>query len=311
MPTKIEWTEEAWNPTVGCEKCSPGCKNCYAIREARRLAYNPDPVISDLYRDVVTPKGQPLKWTGKITLAPERLQAPLHWRKPRTVFVNSMSDLFHESLPDKVIDEVFAVMALCPQHTFQVLTKRAEQMYKRHWTRDTHNQIELAADRLRPGQGHPSFGGKHSLPSLPFSNIHLGVSVENRATLDRIDWLRKTPAAIRFLSLEPLLEDLGTLNFEGIDWVIVGGESGPGARPCNVSWIRQVVRQCKETGLPVFVKQLGAKPFDVPRYRQTSRWPDEVEWKNATEPILSSKGSDMSEWPKDLHVRQMPEVQRA
>ena len=277
--TKIAWTEHVWNPTAGCDKVSPGCKFCYALREARRLRYNPNPKISSVYRDVVTPKGTPLNWTGKVELIESKLQEPLRWRKPRLVFVDSMSDLFHQSLPDEAIDRVFAVMALCPQHTFQVLTKRAERMWKYATAvngSERFHDINLAAQRIvgSPGWGAvlPTQRDGRGHGGWPLPNVHLGVSVEDQATADeRIPWLLKTPAAVRFVSYEPAL---GPVNFEplgvcrdyrdgtpeevpGLDWVIVGGESGPGARPMHPDWARSVRDQCQAAGVPFFFKQWG------------------------------------------------------
>jgi protein gp37 len=336
MPSRIEWTTETWNPTVGCDKISPGCKNCYAIREARRAAYNPK--LAHIYQDVVTPKGEPLNWTGEVKLIPERLELPLRWRRPRRVFVNSMSDLFHEALPDEAIDRVFAVMALCPQHTFQVLTKRAERMQAYLLSTTTVGRFFALCAQVVDGIGtvkavHHGDG----FHGLKVPNVWLGVSCEDQKTADeRIPWLLKTPAAVRFLSLEPLLGpvDLDKVFWRerchncqecagnyprdhGIDWVIVGGESGPGARPCNVQWIRDVVRQCREASVPCFVKQMGSAAI-VEACRQQhfewgegnfEYWGDERSglWRVT---LRDRKGGDPAEWPKELRVRQMPEVRR-
>jgi protein gp37 len=196
-------------------------------------------------------------WTGEVRLVPEKLEEPLHWRKPRRVFVNSMSDLFHEDVPEEFIDRVFAVMAICP-HTFQVLTKRPERMIRymtatlgdpdRPWQRA--DQVDAAVAELT---------GAHGLviKRWPLPGVWLGTSVEDRARKGRIDHLRKVPAAVRFLSLEPLLEDLSTIDLTGIGWVIVGGESGPGARPMHPDWARSLRDQCVAAGVPFFFKQWG------------------------------------------------------
>ncbi len=216
MPTKIEWTDETWNPVTGCVKVSPGCKHCYAERFAER------------FRGTA---GHPYSNGFDPTLRPERLEQPLRWRSPRMVFVNSMSDLFGDFVPDDFIDSVFDVMRRTPQHTYQVLTKRAARM--RWWAR-----------RSRWLEGA--------------SNIWLGVSVENREFgLPRVEALRRTRAAVRFLSIEPLLEALPTLDLSGIDWVIVGGESGPGARPLDPRWVRDIRDRCRGAGVPFFFKQWG------------------------------------------------------
>jgi protein gp37 len=212
MKSKIEWTESTWNPVTGCSKISPGCRNCYAERMARRLkamgAVN--------YRNGFEPT-----WHERT------LDLPLEWRQPQTIFVNSMSDLFHESVPAEFIEKVFLTMNRASWHRFQILTKRAKRM------------LEVVAGL-----------------SLT-ENIWLGVSVESRRYLDRIDILREVPAAIRFLSIEPLLEDLGPVDFSGIDWVVAGGESGPGARPMKEEWVLNIKRQCDEQRVPFFFKQWG------------------------------------------------------
>ena len=212
--SRIEWTEQTWNPTVGCTKISPGCKHCYAEVMARRLR-------------AIGVKGYENGF--RLTLMPERLAEPLERRKPTVYFVNSMSDLFHEKVPLDYIRRVFDVMAHAPQHTFQVLTKRAERM----------------AEFCR-GVDVPA-------------NAWLGVSVENRKHgVPRIDILRTIDAKVRFLSVEPLLEDVGAIGLEGIHWVIVGGESGHKARPMRKEWVDNVKRQCDEAGVAFFFKQWGA-----------------------------------------------------
>tara|TARA_Y100000310_G_scaffold277658_1_gene295567 strand:+ start:144 stop:773 length:630 start_codon:yes stop_codon:yes gene_type:complete len=208
-------------------------------------------------------------------MAPEKtLTAPLRWREPSKVFVNSMGDVFHESIPDEWISQVFAVMEACPQHIFQVLTKRAERMYD--------HMAGIAA--MEPNSGWPP------------PNVWLGVSVEDRKRTHRIDVLRQVPAAIRFLSLEPLLEGLGEINLSGISWVIVGGESGPKARPCDLANVRSVISQGKAAGVAVFVKQIGSRPFQ-----------DGVRFPHQYGLIHDRKGGDPDEWPEDLRVREYPD----
>lgn len=217
--TSIEWTEQTWNPTVGCSKVSPGCAHCYAEAMARRLKAMGVRGYENGFR---------------ITLLPYRLDEPLKRARPTTYFVNSMSDLFHEEIPDDYIRQVFDVISQAPQHTFQVLTKRAERM---------------AA----------FFDGYGPAPS----NAWLGVTVEDRTYgVPRLDWLRRIPAQIRFVSAEPLLEDLGTLDLSGIHWVIVGGESGPQARPMQQEWVMNVKRQCEEQYAAFFFKQWGGWGVD-------------------------------------------------
>jgi protein gp37 len=220
--SSIEWTEHTWNPVVGCTKVSPGCKHCYAETMARRLRAMGVPGYENGFR---------------LTLMPGRLEEPLKRKKPTTYFVNSMSDLFHEEVPDAFIEQVFEVIARCSQHTFQILTKRAERM--RHFFK-THR--------------------------APTANAWLGVSVEDRPHgLPRIQELRQVSVQVRFLSIEPLLEDLGTVDLAGIDWGIVGGESGPKARPMSEHWARSLREQCRQARVPFFFKQWGAWGSDGQR----------------------------------------------
>jgi protein gp37 len=211
--TQIEWTEQTWNPTTGCTKISPGCKHCYA--------------------EALTPRLQAMKAPGydngfELSLMPDRLDQPLKRKKPTIYFVNSMSDLFHEEIPDGFLDQVFEVIRATPQHTYQILTKRAERMQR------------YFQNRIVP------------------DNTWLGVSVEDKAYgLPRIDALRQVQAPIRFLSVEPLLEDLGQMDLSEIHWVIVGGESGPKARPMKPEWVDNIQRQCEIEGNAFFFKQWG------------------------------------------------------
>ena len=320
--SSIEWTDTTWNPVTGCTKVSPGCAHCYAETFAERWRGVP---------------GHPYEQGFDLKLWPERLSLPLSWKKPRRVFVNSMSDLFHEDVPFEFIDRVFAVMALCPQHTFQVLTKRPERMAE--YTSDhkvaariwdaclaMNDEICRAVPRTIDTRNLD-----HQCVVWPLPNVWLGTSVERQQEADeRIPHLLKCPAAVRFLSCEPLLGPLDLSAFfggpyvglpgdvvhpnwnAGIDWVIVGGESGPGARPCRVEWIRSIVRQCKSAGVPVFVKQLGANPEgDPPRppvrdeaTGMTRHWVQQVI-------ETRGKGNDPAEWPEDLRVREMPAGRRA
>lgn len=300
--SKIEWTEFTWNPTRGCSHASPGCANCYAERISARFS-GPDQPFH-LYAER-NPKPH---FTGKVGLAEDMLDAPLRRRKPTTYFVNSMSDLFHEKLPDEAIDRVFAVMALCPQHTFQVLTKRAMRMRAWVWSRgvwsrgshrDPHNIGYWTAQLSGEDRDH--------FITWPLPNVWLGVSVEDRVRKDRIEELRKIPASIRFLSLEPLLEDLGALDLTGIHWIIVGGESGPDARPMDIAWVRTIVGQCRDAGVACFVKQLGAKPYSGESLHlkiHKASCDGRLYLK-----LKDSKGGSIEEWPADLRIREMPHAQ--
>ncbi len=214
----IEWTEATWNVVTGCTKVSPGCKNCYAERLAIRLQAMGNP----RYRNGFA-----------VTLHPDKLTLPLRWGQPRLIFVNSMSDLFHEAIPEEFIRRVFKVMEQADQHIFQILTKRAERL------------AALA-------------------PRLPWPpNVWQGVSVENASYVCRIAHLQNVPSAIRFLSVEPLLGPIPVLPLEGINWVIVGGESGPGHRQIDRAWVREIRDQCLTAGVPFFFKQWGGRTSKV------------------------------------------------
>jgi len=215
--SSIEWTDATWNPVRGCTKISPGCKHCYAETFAER------------FRGV---RGHPYEQGFDLRLVPEKLHEPLRWRSPKRVFVNSMSDLFHEEVPDTYIESVVEVMVQAHWHTYQILTKRSMRMR------------DLLETKLRIAAAKP--------------HIWWGTSVEDKQRgVPRIDHLRSSPARIRFLSIEPLLEDLGCLNLSGVHWVIVGGESGPGARPMKREWVISVRRQCRQQNVPFFFKQWG------------------------------------------------------
>lgn len=229
----IEWTDATWNPLRGCTKVSAGCKHCYAE------------TFSERFRGV---PGHPFEQGFDLRLVPEALDVPRRWRRPRRIFVNSMSDLFHERVPLTYIRRVFRVMRECPQHQFQVLTKRSSRLAK------------LA-------------------PKLEWTaNIWMGVSVEDSRFLPRVDDLRTVDAAMRFLSLEPLLGPLDSINLEGIGWVIVGGESGPGARPIEADWVRSIRAQCERAGTPFFFKQWGGT-----NKKQAGRTLDGQEWNGMPE----------------------------
>lgn len=258
----IEWTDATWNPLLGCDKCSEGCKLCYAIRTAWRLQHNPNPTIAKAYEGLVEkrPDGS-LNWTGRINLIPERLREPMGWAKPRRIFVNSQSDLFHPEVPDDYIDQVFAVMAICTRHTFQILTKRPERM--KEYLLDP-----WRLDRIYD-HWHSFTGSAREAQGWPLPNVWLGTSVENQKAADsRIPHLVDTPAAVRFLSCEPLLGPVDPCFTNGlvhgedaadyrVDWVIVGGESGQNARPMNPDWARSLRDQCQAAGVPFFFKQFG------------------------------------------------------
>lgn len=357
--TAIEWTQrpgtkgETWNPVVGCTPVSAGCLNCYAATMARRLEAMGKaeylPRVDDwaearpgegaleleartgnaprILRIAELKSGRAV-FTGEVRTLPGRLAEPLGWKRPRTVFVNSMSDLFHEAVPFEFIDRVFAVMALCPQHTFLVLTKRPERMAEYFYYGGERGrsgvifqaQIDAATaydlESTRPGRRYPSEFKKPMQCEWPLPNVWLGTSVENQAAADeRIPHLLKCPAAVRFLSCEPLLGPLDLSAFcggpyvglpgdrvhdhynFGIDWAIAGGESGAHARPCDVAWLRSIVRKCRLARVPVFVKQLGARPV----------FTESVDgWRVGDGKLADRKGGDPAEWPEDLRVREWP-----
>jgi protein gp37 len=233
MATKstIEWTEMTWNPVTGCTKVSEGCRHCYAERMALRLRA----------------MGNRRYVNGfEVTLHDDLVDLPRSLRQPRVIFVNSMSDLFHEDVPEEFIGRVFETMAACPQHTFQVLTKRSR--------------------RLREMAGR-----------LPWpKNVWIGVSVENHRVLGRIDDLRQVPASVRFLSCEPLLGPMDDVNLDGIAWVIVGGESGPGARPMKPEWVESILKQCRRAQVAFFFKQWGGTRKDIAGRELNGRTYDEL-----------------------------------
>lgn len=234
--SSIEWTDATWNPVRGCTKVSPGCAHCYAETFAERFRGVP---------------GHPYEQGFDLRLVPEKLSEPLQWRRPRMIFVNSMSDLFHQDVPDGYITAVARVMQLARWHTFQVLTKRSERLR------------DLLASKL-------AFAANDR-------HIWWGVSVENRKQgLPRIGHLQAATAAVRFLSIEPLLEDLGPIDLSGIAWVIVGGESGQGARPMQPSWVRSIRAHCRRAGVPFFFKQWGGPRKSDAGRRLDGRTYDEI-----------------------------------
>lgn len=274
--TKIEWTDATWNPIRGCSRVSEGCRNCYAERQAARFSGK-----GQAYEGLVRIANGHPQWTGKVEFVERHLMDPLRWKEPKRIFVNSMSDLFHEGVSNDWLNRIFGVMAKAQQHVFQVLTKRPERMrsYMHDW-----KPVETV-----------------------FPNVWLGVSVEDQKTADeRIPLLLQTPAALRWISAEPLLGEI-QLPEEAfvcpanephpicpcLDWVVVGGESGPGARPMDIEWARSIVAQCEERSVPVFVKQLGRNPYITVRENGVK--------------LRDHKGGDWSEWPQDLRIREYPE----
>lgn len=265
--TKIEWTDATWNPIMGCSPVSEGCRNCYAAGIAYRFGQS----LNDPYFGLAERRGGRAVFNGTIAVVDHALTQPLRWRRPRRIFVNSMSDLFHEAVSFDTVDTVFAVMALTPQHTFQILTKRPERMVKYFKEYDGATRcalIESSVESIFEEMGWPRDGMEGIY--LPLPNVWLGVSVEDQKTAnERIPLLLACPAAVRFLSCEPLLgpvnirvhESLMAFRERGrsvaVDWVIAGGESGPNARPMNTEWVQSLRDQCAESGVPFFFKQWG------------------------------------------------------
>lgn len=413
--TNIEWTDRSWQVTHGCEKIAAGCRNCYAIRDAHRMAGHPNPKISGPRQGLTRKVGDLIDWTGVVRPAPENLDKPLRWRKPQRIFVNSNSDLFHKDVPFEFIAAVYGVMAACPHHTFQVLTKRPERMREFfEWVERHELCVESKAQygfidgvnavsdvmirhffKSQPGLGRINF--EVEPPEWPLPNVWHGVSVATQADADKnIPVLLQVPSAIRFVSAEPLVSEVylqqnwlrasthqhlrldiaGALqnkHFRGfmedgkpmpesavklelerrfaagekyfpmgdcpefstetgcpghrnpaLDWVIVGGESGPGARPFDIAWARSIIQQCKAAGVPVFIKQLGSR-LEANFYDECrddweelhgGEWPDPYIWTSKPyQPHIDEmvhlktkdrKGGDPEEWPADLRVREFP-----
>lgn len=255
----IEWTDATWNPVAGCSMVSPGCTNCYAMRMAARL----QAMGLDKYKGTTRKTGGRSVWTGLIRIDEKALVAPLRWRKPRLIFVNSMSDLFHERVPSEFIDRVWEVMESASQHRFQLLTKRPERM----------NEYVTAKGRVPP-------------------NVWLGTSIESEAYLDRIDAIRRLPGPVRFISFEPLLGRIRRPDLTGIDWIIVGGESGPGARPIEEGWAIELLKAAKKYGSAYFFKQWGGPIKKLNGRSLLGRTWDEMPGdRKKPSPVISKSGS--------------------
>lgn len=339
--SKIEWTDCSWNPVSGCTHASAGCDNCYSVTMTHRLENMSQEKYAGL--TVLNPRGE-RHFNGVVRCHDDALDIPLRWRKPRKIFVNSMSDLFHRDVPFEFIDKVFAVMALCPQHTFQVLTKRPERMAEYLATRTAIDDsakvdrmpqwYQVATAMLDDGAASMPRGAWDRAhdnmpnPSKPLPNVWLGTSVENQAAADeRIPQLLQCQAAVRFLSVEPLLGPIDFLRIPNtspphpncphgapsrrIDWTIIGGESGAKARPYALEWASDIIAQCRAAGVPVFHKQCGS--FPVTTNYNLHDFPDgtkHVAWgeyaAGARLKFKDPKGGDMEEWPVDLRVREFP-----
>jgi len=326
--TNIEWTDATWNPTRGCSRISTGCERCYAERQAIRHAGPGRP-----YEGLVRMTSQGPRWTGEVRVVDHAIDEPLSWRAPRRVFVDSMSDLFHEALPDSAIDRVLATMVLAPQHIFQVLTKRASRMHRYLSDPKLYGRVLDAAGELRAARPELTEIGISNPSTTPPSWIWWGVSVEDQASADkRIPALLDTPAAVRFVSYEPAIAPVDFRRLEVVtpepphkpgvwinaltghvsgpdemmprlDWIIIGGESGQHPRLFDAAWARELIahaRAAERDGVrpAVFVKQLGKISLDTD-YRGLGPLP-----------LKHPKGGDPAEWPEDIRVREFPRDRR-
>lgn len=355
-PTPVQWATMSWGITLGCDKKSDGCKLCYAIKTAWRLGHNPNPKVGPLYEGLVKKtNGGNLNWTGVVRCVPERLEDPLHWKKPQIVFVTSQSDLFHEDVPFEFVDKALAVMAMTARHKYKVLTKRSERMLE-YFTRDVKWDEVIANAALELFGDEASRFAANSVNNCldedlnvgwPLRNLHSGVSIEDpNSANERLPLLMLTPAAVRWVSYEPALKPVNFLKlpalyhptpghvgyevypFDGvfaipdmerkvsrIDQVVIGGESGAGARTCQISTIRNTIAQGRMCGVPIFVKQMGRT---VEITEQDAAYIKETD----AHPRLFHKdgiwtwnphdlhGGDIEEWPEDLRVREVPRFDR-
>jgi protein gp37 len=310
--TAIEWTDATWNPVTGCDRTSPGCDHCYALKMAARLKK----MGSANYQNDGDPRTSGPGFG--VTCHPHMLDQPLRWKRPRRIFVNSMSDLFHPDVPDEFIAQVFAVMALAPQHTFQILTKRPQRMATmlgHDYSTEEWRAFTTIVHDVMEDMGHR----EACYDMWPLPNVWLGVSIETDRYTFRADHLRATPAALRFISAEPLLGPLPSLDLTGIDWLIVGGESGPGALPMHPDWVRDLRDQCHDrheaceipdVPLPHSVGVPGGGRACACEYRS----PVAFLFKQAGEVLArewgcsARKGTNPDEWPAEFRVREYPDV---
>lgn len=337
--SKIAWTDETLNVVIGCEKVSAGCANCYAIPTTHRG-------MAEQHRGVTKKIRSGVDWNGEINLVPSRLFIPCRQQRARRIFVNSLSDLWHKNVDPDFVAALYGVALSTPRHTYQILTKRPERM--REWYRhmgsfrdDTHFEgwpgavveafsqaLAIDSQLYREGKGQEEFhskwcGGAQKTFTWPPPNVHLGITVEDQAAAEeRIPILLDTPATVRWLSVEPMLEQIDLRPWLGsreLHWVVVGGESGNGARPCKAEWIQDVVDQCRDVGVPVFVKQLGADvrcsgaTWGVEQERNhggLTHWPEGTKRTAGLGDIHidlnQSKGGEIDEWPESLRVREFP-----
>lgn len=331
--SKISWTDETLNVVIGCEKVSAGCANCYAIPTTHRG-------MAEQHKGVTKAIRSGLDWNGEINLVPHRLFIPCRQQRPRRIFVNSLSDLWHKNVSPSFLAALYGVALSTPRHTYQILTKRPERM--REWYRwmdsfhvDTHSDgfpgavahafsealaidLQLEAEGKGKAEFHSEWcGGDQETFTWPPPNVHLGITVEDQeAAEERIPILLDTPASVRWLSVEPILErvDLRPWLTE-LDWIVVGGESGTGARACDVDWIRDIVDQCQDIGTPVFVKQMGVLPYDsnaelVKGSAAFNTRLGHLADGEACWPLLDNKGGELEDMPIEIRVREFPAPER-
>ena len=338
--SKIEWTDSTWPIVQGCDPVSPGCANCYAVPLVHRLAWNTNPKISAPIKGVVAHHKDRLRFTGKVALREDRMDWPLKWKKGRMIFVPSHGDLFHKDVPDAFIDRVFAVMALTPQHSYQVLTKRAERM--RDYIIALHDGKRAVISAAREICGSIVGGVVILNAQRLMEHVWLGISAEDQQRADeRIPLLLQTPAAVRFVSLEPLLGPIDLTDHcnghyffnslsgtrwhddpdrsrpeekfsPGLDWVIVGGESGPHARPMHPEWVRSLRNQCEAAAVPFFLKQWGewlpgeanSGQFDATPMHAYRRCDNHsYEWPNTS--LVENFGTHVDKWSGNLTTRRV------
>jgi protein gp37 len=281
----IEWTGQTWNPVTGCDRISRGCDHCYALTLAKRLKA----MGSAKYQTDGDPRTSGPGFG--VALHDDVLTLPIRWRKPTTIFVNSMSDLFHAKVPKEFVARAFATMGVTPRHTYQILTKRPERMQRilstyAWWGWVLHEALDLPQYEPFPTQTQPD--------GCALLNVWLGTSIESDEHTGRADRLRETPAAVRFVSAEPLLGPLPSLDLHGIDWLIIGGESGKGARPLELAWVYDLIDRARDAKTAVFVKQLG------------SVWARDTSWGGIPTSSFDGKAGDPDYWPADLRIREYP-----
>jgi protein gp37 len=294
--TGITWTDATWNPIRGCRRVSPGCEHCYAETMAARFC-GPGQAYEGLA------KRAPARWTGKAQFFPHMLDQPIRWQRPRRIFVNSMSDLFHKDITNEEIAAIFGVMAEARHHIFQVLTKRPDRMVEWYeWVKEQRDGLDRGGDTFTCVAAAEKYGAKmkNDYPAWPLPNVWMGVTAEDQERMnERVPKLLKIEAAVRYVSVEPQLEMIEVRPWlrpagRRLDWVIIGGESGAGSRPFRAEWAQRIIEDCSRAGVAVFMKQFGENAtFEGEGVREL--------WD-----LKSKKGGDPAEWPEALQVQEFP-----